>query len=123
MTVENAKKMRFTLRYPPDKILDTFSGSFSATKSNSPPSTSYRTNNSFSHNLGLQPLLQMVYSRDGGTTWNDQHVTEPDLTDPDKPVFQTIDVGCYATTTAIVIVATNWTNTTETIDYRVVAFV
>jgi hypothetical protein len=123
MTPANAKKMLFTLRYPPDKILDIFEGSFSATASGSPPFTAFRVNSSFNHNLGLQPLLQMTYSLDGGTTWQDQHSTIPDLSTPNEPVFQTVDVGCYATSTQIVIVASNWTNSTRTVTYKVVAFV
>lgn len=121
MTPANAKNMRFTLRYPPDKILDIFEGSFTATQS-SFAGVSHRTNSAFSHNLGGLVFLQMTYSLDGGTTWQDQHVVVPDLSVPTVPVFQTIEVGCYSTTTQIVIAAANYTTSAETVTYKVVAF-
>lgn len=122
ITPANAKKMLFTLRHPPDKILGIFEGSFTATLSGSPGTAAFRTNHAFDHNLGDMVFLQMKYTRDGGTTWQDQHVTVPNLAVPATPVFQTVDVGCYSTTSQIVIVASNWTNANATIQYKVVAF-
>lgn len=122
MTPANAKNMRFTLRYPPDKILKTFTGSFTATQSSTPGSLAFRTHSAFNHSLGGQAYLQMRYSRDGGTTWQDQHVIVPDLSVPTLPVFQTLEVGVYCTTTQIVMVASNWTGSGISVMYEVVAF-
>jgi hypothetical protein len=122
LTAANAKNMRFTLRYPPDKILGTFTGSFSAAATASPGLTAHRTESAFSHGLGGLMYLQMRYSLDSGTTWQDQHVIVPDLSTPSTPVFQTVEVGCYCTTTQIVIVASNWTSSSKSITYEVAAF-
>lgn len=122
VTADNAREMLFTLRYPPDKILDIFPGSFVATASSTPPFAAFRTNNAFDHNLGGSVFLQMIYSLDGGSTWQDQHVTVPDLTVPATPVLQTCEVGCYSTATQIVVVASNFTSTAKTVTYLVVAF-
>lgn len=128
LTAADAKKMRFTLRYPPDKILDTFEGSFTATQATTPypfgPGPK-RTTSAFSHNLGAQAYLQMRYSQDGGTTWQDQHVIVPDYAHPDVPSFPvtaTLEVGCYCTSTQIVMVASNWTGSDISVMYEVVAF-
>lgn len=122
VTPSDAKNMLFTLRYPPDKILDIFEDSFTATASSSAGSQAFRTEDAFDHNLGDTVFLQMIYSLDGGTTWQDQHVVVPDLSVPAMPVFQTCEVGCYSTTTQIVIAASNWTGSNKTITYRVAAF-
>ncbi len=117
----DAKNMLFTSRYPVDKILDIFEGSFTANAS-SLAFQGERSNDPFDHNLGEQVFLQLTYSRDGGTTWQDQHVAVPNLTVPTVPVIQTIDVGCYSTSSQIVVVASNYTTSSATITYKVVAF-
>jgi hypothetical protein len=123
LSVANAKKMLFTTRFPPDKILDTFEGSFTATLSSSPPFSANRTEYPFNHNLvGGTAYLQMRYSLDGGTTWEDQHVTVPDLSVPTAPVFDTLEVGCYCTAAQIIMVASNFTALNKTVTYKVVAF-
>lgn len=116
-----AKSMRFTSRYPTDKILGIFEGSFTADAS-SFLGLPHRTNEAFDHLLGEQVFLQMTYSRDSGTTWQDQHVGVPDLTTPSTPRFQTVDVGCYCTSTQIVIAVANFLTSSATITYKVVAF-
>lgn len=118
----DGKKMRFTLRYPVDKILGIFEGSFTAAASSTPPSLGRRTNEAFNHSLGTSVFLQMTYSLDNGTSWQDQHVTVPDLSSPSTPVIQTCEVGCYSTSTQIVIVASNYTGSSKNIQYKVVAF-
>lgn len=122
LSAANAKKMLFTLRYPPDKILGIFEGSFTATASSTPPFAARRTHSAFNHNQAGLVFLQMRYSLDGGTTWQDQHVIVPDLSVPTFPVFQTVEVGCYSTSGQIVMVASNWTGSAKTVTYKVVAF-
>lgn len=122
LSAANGKRMRFTSRFPPDKILDIFEGSFTATQSSAPGALAFRTNSAFNHNLGSLVFLQMTYSLDGGSTWQDQHVIVPDLSVPTMPIFQTLEAGCYSTSTQIVIVASNWTGSAKTVTYKVVAF-
>lgn len=125
LTAANAKKMLFTLRYPPDKILKTFTGSFTATKTTSIfdgfAFAAHRTHEAINHGLGGQAYLQMRYSRDGGTTWQDQFVITPDVSSG-FPVFQTLEVSAFCTSTQIIIAASNWTDSDIAIMYEVVAF-
>ena len=116
--VGNVKNLLFSSRFPPDQILNTFPGSFTAVASSSFLSP-HRTENAFNHSLGEQPFTELTYSLDGGTTWQDQHVSIPDLSTPSSPVFQTVTVGCYATSTQIVVVAVNYTTSSKSITYRV----
>lgn len=117
-----AKKMLFTLRYPPDKILDILEGTFAANASSSPPFASRRTNETISHDFGTTVFTQLTFSVDGGTTWQDQNVAVPDVSDPMNLVFDTYTVGAYSTTTDIVIVAANYTSTNKSVTYKVVLF-
>jgi hypothetical protein len=119
LTPQNARLMKFTTAYPPDKLVgDPITGSFTATASGS--ILPHRTNETISHSFGVPVFLQMTYSRDGGTTWQDQHVGVPDLTIPTAPVFQTLDVGCYSTSSDIIVPASNFTMSDITVDYVIV---
>lgn len=122
LSVANAKKMLFTLRYPPDKILDVLEGSFTAAASSGPPFQSARTNETIPHPFGVKVFTQMTWSIDGGDTWQDQNVAVPDLSDPFLPIFDTYTVGAYSTTSNIVVVAANFTGSPLTVQYKVVAF-
>lgn len=119
--VADIKRFLFTTAYPPDKIVGVHTGSFTANAS-SFAGIAERTHHTISHSYGQTVFLQMTYSRDGGTTWQDQHVGVPDLTVPSAPVFQTLDVGCYSSTTQIVIVASNFTIGNITVNFRAAAF-
>lgn len=120
LTPQNARNMLFTTKYPPDKIVgDTLTGSFEAAAS-SFAGLGFRTHRAIPHTFGVPVFLQMSYSLDGGATWQDQHVPVPDLSTPSSPVFQTVEVGCYSTNTDIVMVASNYTTSTETISFRIV---
>lgn len=121
LSVANAKKMLFTLRYPPDKILDVLEGSFTAAASSGGGAPA-RTNESIPHTFGVKVFTQMTWSIDGGDTWQDQNVAVPDLSDPFFPVFDTYTVGAYSTTTNIVVVAANYTGSPLTVQYKVVPF-
>lgn len=96
----NALKLLFTTSYPPDKIVAVLSGGFIA-------SASVTTNYTIDHGFGVPVFLQMAYSLDGGTTWQDQNVAIPDLSVPSAPVFSTVFPSCYSTATQNVIVAKN----------------
>lgn len=117
---DNLDKVIFSQQFPPDKIVEVFEGSFTANASSS-LGIPERTHHTISHDFGQTVFLQMIYSRDGGATWQDQHVGVPDLTIPSAPVFQTVDVGCYSTSTQVVIVASNFTTSNKTIQYLVAA--
>lgn len=120
LTPQNARHMLFTTKYPPDKIVgETVTGSFTAAASSS-TLLAKRTHDAIDHSFGVPVFLQMSYSTDGGATWQDQHVTIPDLSTPSAPVFQTVDVGCYCTSAQMVMVASNWTTSDQTIQYRIV---
>lgn len=114
------KQLLFTLRYPPDKILDTYPGSFTATAA---PNIfqPYRTEFSIPHTYGKAVLLKLSYSLDGGTTWQDENVAVPDLTIPSQPVFDTTYVGCYCTSSNIVVTASNFVTSSRPITFSVEA--
>lgn len=118
--VANIKNFLFTTRYPPDKILETYTGSFTAPPSLS-GSTLHRTEFPIDHTFGDSLFLQTTYSLDGGITWQDQDTSIPDLSTPSQPVFETVDVDAYATSTQIVIVVSNFLTVTKTVTYNVVA--
>lgn len=120
LTVENAKKMKFTLRYPPDKILNIYTGSFTANAS-STTFTSERTHHAIDHTFGDNLLLQTTWSLDGGATWQDQDTSIPDLSSPSFPVFDTLLVNAYSTTTQIIVVAASFLTSAKTVTYKVVA--
>lgn len=115
----NIKNFLFTLRYPPDKIVAVYTGSFTATASSG--SGPVRTNEAISHSYGEILLLTTTYSLDGGTTWQDQNIAVPDLSTPSMPSFQTVEVSAYSTTTQVVVVASNYLTSNKTVTYKVVA--
>lgn len=112
----------FSTKFPPDKILGTFSGTFTANAGGGLGSgLSYRTESATNHTYGEMVFTKGIYSTDAGTTWNDFDVTVPDLTTPTQPILQTVDVQSYATSTQIVIVAANFYNVNKTVMYKVAA--
>lgn len=121
LTAANAKNMLFTLRYPPDKIVDVFPGTFTANAS-STAFDAFRTEHVIPHTFGTTLFLDMTWSEDGGTTWQSASNGVPDLSNPAAPVFQTRMVGCYSTTDTIIVTCSNYTTTSKTIMYNVVAF-
>jgi len=121
LSTANAQDMLFATDYPPDKIVRVYTGSFSAAASSS-PFFAERTHYAIDHSYGETVFLQMSYSRDGGVTWQDQHVNVPDLSSPSTPVFQTVEVGCYSTSTQIVMVASSYLGSVASIQFRVAAF-
>lgn len=120
MTPETAKITIFTSKYPPDKIVDIYTGSFTATKTSS-SFTGFRTEHVILHSFGVPVFLDMTWSQDNGATWQPVNSAVPD-TSSSSPVFQTCEVGCYSTATEIVVVASNYTTTSRTILFKVAAF-
>lgn len=119
MTPAQAKNLLFTTRYPVDKIVNVYSGSFTATASSS-TILSRRTHETIPHTFGDECFLELIYSLDGGTTWQDMDMPIPDLTGP-SPVFQTVTVAAYSTTTNFVVVAVNQTTSSATVQYILTA--
>jgi hypothetical protein len=118
MTPAQAKNMRFTLRYPTDKILEVYPGTFDIAAAAS-TLVSRRAEVTIPHTFGTTCFLELIFSTDGGTTWQDMDMAKPDLSG--TPVFQTVTVAAYSTTTDFVVVGTNQTTSSTTIDYIMVA--
>lgn len=116
----NIQNFLFTSRYPPDKIVAIYTGSFSAIASTN-TFQSARTNTTINHLFGDSLLLQTTYSLDGGTTWQDQDTAIPNLATPSQPIFDTLYVNAYSTTTTVVIVVANFFTSAKTVTYKVVA--
>lgn len=118
LSVSNAKNMLFTLRYPPDKIVGVYEGSFTATAS-SVDLSGERTHETINHSFGQICLLDLTWSEDGGTTWQQAGESVPTLGTP--PRFQNRVVSCYSTTSTFVIAVSNYTTTSKTIQYKLIA--
>jgi hypothetical protein len=108
IAVGDAKKLAFSTSFPPDKIVDVLVGSFTA-------GASTMTDHAVNHTFGKTMFTQLSYSTDGGTTWNDQGVMIPAA----GPVFQTLNVNAYTTSSQVVIRAYNYLGSTPTVTYRV----
>jgi len=119
MTPAQAKNMQFTTRYPTDKIVEVYPGSFTAAASGS-TILSQRTHDVINHTFGQTCFLELIYSLDGGTTWQDMDMPIPNLAGP-SPVFQTVTVAAYSTTTTFVVVAVNQTLSPATVQYILTA--
>lgn len=119
--LNNIQNVAFASQYSPDKIVSSepYTGSFTA--SGSAGSFGLRTHVTIPHTFGASCFLSMVYSTNNGTTWQEMGTAIPDLTTPSAPIFQTLYVTCYSTTTEFVIVASNYRNTNPTVLYRMVA--
>lgn len=120
MTPAQAKNMLFTTRYPTDKIVGVYTGTFTAAASSSTLS-SERTHETINHDFGDTCLLELIYSLDSGTTWQDMDMPIPNLSVPSAPVFQTVTVAAYSTTTTFVVVAANQTTSSATVQYILTA--
>jgi hypothetical protein len=114
----NAKNFLFNSDYPIEKVLATYSGSFTATAAPGAFSP-FRTHQTITNSTGQTPLLVLIYSRDGGTSWQDGGVVIP--TGGATPSFQTVEVNAYATSSQFVIVASNWITSAQTIYYKLAA--
>lgn len=120
MTPAQAKNMLFTSRYAVDKIVFTLPDSFSAAGS-SLAGLGARTEHSIPNTFGVLCLLELVYSIDSGSTWQDMDMQQPDLSTPSAPVFQTFVVAPYCTISNFVIAATNYTTSAQTVKFILTA--
>lgn len=118
--VPDDSKLAFYSGHPVDKIVAIYPGTFTATAS-SLASSPFRTEKTIPHSFGQTLFLDMTWSEDGGTTWQSMNNGVPDLSNPAAPVFQTRMVGCYSTTTAVVVTCSNYTTTAKTITYNIAA--
>jgi hypothetical protein len=119
MSVDRSK-LEFYSGDSADKILDVYSGSFtvSAAPDEFDP---YRAEYPISHDFGEAVFTDITWSQDGGDTWNGMANGVPNLSNPAQPKFQTCRVGCYSTSTKIVVTASNYTTSSQTILFNVVA--
>lgn len=120
MTPAQAKNMLFTSRYPVDKIVFALPDSFTAAGSGT-AGLGARTEHSIVNTFGVLCLLELVYSIDNGSTWQDMDMQQPDLSIPSAPVFQTFVVAPYCTTSNFVIAATNYTTSSQAVKFLVTA--
>jgi hypothetical protein len=117
MTPANAKKAKFTLRYPPDKVLNSFTGSFAAA-TRTGAFQPKRTKISFAHGItAVTPSLRLRWKTTGD--WIDGF-TEDYAT---GGVTQALEVGCNADATNIYVFASNWTASSPTVSYEIEAFI
>jgi hypothetical protein len=113
--------------YNIDQIIGTTSGSFTVA---APTAVAgYLTNTqSFNTQFNDSCFFQGIFSTNGGTTWNDFGVYQPNLTTPGEPVLQTVTCQGYMQGETFIAVGKNWydnvhsTSATYTIEYKVVFF-
>lgn len=71
---------------------------------------------------------QGIFSTDGGTTWNELGVMQPNLTTPGQPVLDTVMLQAYVTPSSLNLVMTNYydsvhsTSAAYTAQYKIVLF-
>jgi hypothetical protein len=117
LTPANAKKMLFTLRYPPDKVLAPFTGSFTAA-ARVGLFQPKRTLISFPHGLTtVTPSLRLRWKTTGD--WIDGFTEDYSV----GGVLQALEVGCNSDATNVYVFASNWTASVATISYEIEAFI
>ena len=110
----NASKFLLNSDYPFDKVLENYSGSFSASARYGLASPR-RTTLAIDHTVGDWALIRGIYSTDN-VTWLPFGVVNADTTGT-QPTFQTVEVTAYCTTSQVVIVASNYLSSAQTIYY------
>ncbi len=115
MSPSDASKTLLNTDYPYDKIVATFSGSFTALARHGAFSPR-RTEVEVPHNLGDYGLINGVYSTNGGTTWLQFGIVDADVSGS-TPTFQTVEVTAYCTTSNIVLVGSNYLASNVTVQY------
>lgn len=113
MAVE-PRNFLFNSDFPPDKILETNSGSFTATARYG-ASDPRRTTETIPHSVGTFGLINGAYSRDN-STWFPFGVTAADVS-TGTPVFQTVDVSAGCDEDNVHVIASNWLSSNQTIYY------
>lgn len=123
----NYSKVEYTSYFQSDMIIGIHTGSFTV----SAPSIGSKTTATdiFVTGFGTSCYFQGIFSTDGGTTWNDFGVYQPNLTTPGQPVLQTVTCRGYVTTGGtFTAVGINWydlvhsSGTSKTIQYKVAFF-
>lgn len=116
MLASQAKNMLFTTRYPVDKIVGVYTGSFSIAAAAS-IFVSRRAEVTIPHTFGESCFLELIFSTDSGTTWQDMGNSVPAA----GPVFQTVTAAAYSDASNFVVVGTNQTTSDVTIQYILTA--
>lgn len=122
----NYNKVAYTNYYRSDMIIGVHSGSFTVS---TPSAFSYTTNtDTFNTGFGTSCYFQGVFSTNGGTTWNDFGIYQPNLASP-GPQTQTQTCRGFVTTGGVfTAVGINWYDivhssaTSYTIQYKVAFF-
>lgn len=109
-----AKELLLTTDYPLDKILETFSGSFTALARYA-VFQPRATESTIPHSIGDWGLINGVYSLNG-TVWYPFGTVVAD-TSGSMPTFQNIEVSAFCTSSNVVIRASNYTASAATIYY------
>lgn len=114
MNPSDAAKTILNTDFLLDKVISTFTGTFSAPArfGNFNPR---RTSNAITHNAGAWCLINGAYSFDN-TTWYPFGVNVAD-TSGAQPTFQNVEVNGYCTDSQVVVQASNWTTGSRTIYY------
>lgn len=99
-------------KYNTDKIIGVFSGSFSVSAPTAVNQVVY-AEDSNTTGFGDTCLTQLIYSVDGGTTWNDENTSIPYLPGAGMPVFQIIDVSSFSRADKACVAVNNWYNNTS----------
>lgn len=113
MAVE-PRNFLFNSDFPPDKILETGTGSFTAIQRNG-ASDPRRTTETIPHSIGTFGLINGAYSKDN-STWFPFGVTEAVISGG-LPTFQTVEVNAGCDADNVYIVASNWLSSNQTIYY------
>lgn len=122
--INNSDLIAYTSYWDTDKIIGYYSGSLSvAVASVGSVATATATQTT---GFGKSCYFVGQFSLDGGTTWNDLGVYQPNLTTAGRPVLQTTTLRAYVTSGGVLtLVALNWydsvhsTSSSYTISYRV----
>lgn len=113
MTAAQASQTLLNTDYTFDKILETYTGSFSAAARHGALQPR-RTTSTISHGIGTYGLIIGSYTTDG-TTWLPFGVINANTSGAFS--FQTVEVTAYCTTSDVVVVASNYLSSSKTVEY------
>lgn len=108
----NARDFLLTTDYPFDKVVRNHTGNFSAAASFG-AFQPRRTEFTMPHDFGSWGLIVGAFSVNN-VDWLPFGVTNAD-TSGAIPTFQTVEVNAYCTTTNIVVQASNWLGSSQTV--------
>lgn len=122
--IRHSDLVAYTSYWDTDKVIGYFSGTLSVGAASVGSVATATT----THDTGFGTSCYFVgqFSTDGGTTWNDLGIYQPNLTTPGMPVLQTTTLRAYVTSGGVLtVVALNWydlvhgSSSSKTITYRI----